>query len=100
MQKATVLDQPARGPGNSPSASDAARACPSSERGEGDRTQRGVFLTTLGASFSAEIGDNTQIATLALAAGYSNRLAVVSGPTLGMVAANAPADFLGNAFAG
>jgi putative Ca2+/H+ antiporter (TMEM165/GDT1 family) len=69
---------------------------------ENDRkqTQRGVFLTTLVAFFIAEIGDKTQIATLALAAGYSNLFAVVAGTTCGMLAANAPVVFLGNTFAG
>ena len=63
-------------------------------------TRKGVFLTTLVAFFIAEIGDKTQIATVALAAGYSNLLAVVAGTTCGMLAANAPVIFLGNAFAG
>jgi putative Ca2+/H+ antiporter (TMEM165/GDT1 family) len=67
---------------------------------DGKQTQRGVFLTTLVAFFIAEIGDKTQIATLALAAGYSNLFAVVAGTTCGMLAANAPVVFLGNAFAG
>jgi Ca2+/H+ antiporter, TMEM165/GDT1 family len=67
---------------------------------DGKQVQRGVFLTTLVAFFIAEIGDKTQIATLALAAGYSNLFAVVAGTTCGMLAANAPVIFLGNAFAG
>jgi putative Ca2+/H+ antiporter (TMEM165/GDT1 family) len=67
---------------------------------DGKQTQRGVFLTTLVAFFIAEIGDKTQIATLALAAGYSDLFAVVAGTTCGMLAANAPVVFLGNAFAG
>jgi Ca2+/H+ antiporter, TMEM165/GDT1 family len=41
-----------------------------------------------------------RIATLALAAGYSNLLAVVAGTTCGMLVANAPVVFLGNVFAG
>jgi putative Ca2+/H+ antiporter (TMEM165/GDT1 family) len=60
---------------------------------------RGVFLTTLVAFFIAEIGDKTQIATVALAAGYSNLFAVVAGTTCGMLAANVPVVFLGNVFA-
>jgi putative Ca2+/H+ antiporter (TMEM165/GDT1 family) len=60
---------------------------------------RGVFLATVVAFFIAEIGDKTQIATVALAAGYSNLVAVVAGTTLGMMAANIPVVFLGNAFA-
>jgi len=58
-----------------------------------------VFLTTLVAFFIAEIGDKTQFATLALAAAYPNLGAVVAGTTCGMLLANAPAAFLGNAFA-
>lgn len=70
------------------------------DENDGKRTQSGVFLSTLVAFFIAEIGDKTQIATVALAAGYSNLFAVVSGTTCGMLAANAPVIFLGNAFAG
>jgi len=44
--------------------------------------------------------DKTQIATLALAAAYFNLFAVVAGTTCGMLAADAPVIFLGNAFAG
>jgi Ca2+/H+ antiporter, TMEM165/GDT1 family len=58
----------------------------------------GAFAATCVAFFIAEIGDKTQIATLALAAGYSTLAAVVSGTTLGMLVANAPVVFLGNAF--
>jgi putative Ca2+/H+ antiporter (TMEM165/GDT1 family) len=68
--------------------------------GDGKQTQRGAFLTTLIAFFIAEIGDKTQIATLALAAGYPNLFAVVAGTTCGMLVANAPVVFLGNVFAG
>jgi Ca2+/H+ antiporter, TMEM165/GDT1 family len=60
---------------------------------------RGAFLATLIAFFVAEIGDKTQIATVALAAGYSNLWAVVGGTTTGMMLANIPAVFLGKAFA-
>jgi Ca2+/H+ antiporter, TMEM165/GDT1 family len=60
---------------------------------------RGAFITTLVAFFIAEIGDKTQIATLALAAGYSNLPAIVAGTTVGMLAANVPVVFLGSAFA-
>jgi Ca2+/H+ antiporter, TMEM165/GDT1 family len=67
---------------------------------DGKQTQRGAFLTTLIAFFIAEIGDKTQIATLALAAGYPNLFAVVAGTTCGMLAANIPVVFLGNVFAG
>ena len=59
---------------------------------------RGAFLATLIGFFIAEIGDKTQIATMALAAAYSNLLAVVAGTTTGMLLANAPAVFFGKAF--
>jgi len=58
-----------------------------------------AFVATLSSFFVAEIGDKTQIATLALAAAYPNLVAVVSGTTLGMLAANLPVVILGNAFA-
>jgi putative Ca2+/H+ antiporter (TMEM165/GDT1 family) len=59
----------------------------------------GVFLTTLIAFFLAEIGDKTQIATIALAAHYTSPITVVIGTTIGMMLADVPAVFLGNAFA-
>jgi putative Ca2+/H+ antiporter (TMEM165/GDT1 family) len=62
-------------------------------------TGAGAFIATLIAFFIAEIGDKTQIATIALAAAYSNLLAVVTGTTCGMMIANVPVIFLGNAFA-
>jgi putative Ca2+/H+ antiporter (TMEM165/GDT1 family) len=58
-----------------------------------------AFAATTIAFFIAEIGDKTQIATVALAAAYSNLLAVVAGTTTGMLLANAPVVFLGKAFA-
>ncbi|HVA12033.1 MAG TPA: TMEM165/GDT1 family protein [Stellaceae bacterium] len=69
----------------------------------GERTEvstRGAFLATLVAFFIAEIGDKTQIATLALAAAYPNLVAVVAGTTTGMLIANVPAVFLGDALSG
>ncbi|MCZ2096556.1 MAG: TMEM165/GDT1 family protein [Anaerolineae bacterium] len=51
----------------------------------------GVFGTTLVAFFLAEMGDKTQIATVALAAQYQAFVAVVAGTTLGMMIANVPA---------
>ena len=57
-----------------------------------------AFLATAVAFFIAEIGDKTQIATVALAAAYSNLIAVISGTTAGMLLANAPVIFLGKAF--
>ncbi|HEY2683897.1 MAG TPA: TMEM165/GDT1 family protein [Steroidobacteraceae bacterium] len=59
----------------------------------------GAFLATLTSFFIAEIGDKTQIATLALAAAYPNLLAVVAGTTAGMLIANVPVVFMGKAFA-
>jgi putative Ca2+/H+ antiporter (TMEM165/GDT1 family) len=67
--------------------------------GETKAGGRGAFVATLIAFFIAEIGDKTQIATIALAAGYSNLFAIVAGTTAGMLAANIPVVFLGNAFA-
>ena len=57
-----------------------------------------AFVATLVAFFIAEIGDKTQIATLALAAAYSNLVLVITGTTIGMLLANAPVVFLGKAF--
>lgn len=57
----------------------------------------GVFLTTVVAFFLAEMGDKTQIATVMLAAQYQAWLAVVAGTTLGMMLANAPVVWLGEA---
>ena len=63
-------------------------------------TQRfGVFGTTVLAFFLAEMGDKTQIATVALAARYGDLVAVVAGTTLGMMIANVPAVLLGDVVA-
>jgi putative Ca2+/H+ antiporter (TMEM165/GDT1 family) len=59
----------------------------------------GVFGTTLIAFFLAEMGDKTQIATVALAAQFKAFIAVVAGTTLGMMIANVPAVLLGNRIA-
>ncbi len=59
----------------------------------------GVFGTTVLAFFLAEMGDKTQIATVALAARYHDLFAVVTGTTLGMMLANVPAVFLGDTIA-
>jgi putative Ca2+/H+ antiporter (TMEM165/GDT1 family) len=56
----------------------------------------GIFGTTVLAFFLAEMGDKTQIATVALAAQYQALLAVVAGTTLGMMIANVPAVLMGN----
>jgi putative Ca2+/H+ antiporter (TMEM165/GDT1 family) len=56
----------------------------------------GVFATTLVAFFLAEMGDKTQVATIALAAKYDNLVAVVAGTTLGMMLADVPAVLFGD----
>lgn len=66
---------------------------------EAPRGKAGVFVGTLIAFFLAEMGDKTQIATMALAAGYRNVPLVVAGSTCAMLAVNAPAVFAGSAFA-
>lgn len=55
----------------------------------------GAFLTTLVAFFLVEMGDKTQIATIALGARFQSVLPVTAGTTLGMMIANVPAVFLG-----
>ncbi len=59
----------------------------------------GVFGTTLLAFFLAEMGDKTQVATVALAAQYRAFFSVVAGTTLGMMIANVPAVLLGDRIA-
>jgi putative Ca2+/H+ antiporter (TMEM165/GDT1 family) len=59
----------------------------------------GVFGATLITFFLAEMGDKTQIATVALAAHYGAPWLVVAGTTLGMLLADVPAVFIGNQFA-
>lgn len=59
----------------------------------------GVFLTTLIAFFMAEMGDKTQVATVALAARYHDIYSVVLGTTFGMMLANVPAVYLGEKIA-
>ena len=61
------------------------------------RSAWGVFGATLAVFFLAEMGDKTQIATVALAARYPGAaLSVVAGFTLGMMLANAPVVWLGD----
>ena len=55
----------------------------------------GVFSTTVVVFFLAEMGDKTQIATVALASHYPSLAAVVLGTTLGMLLANVPAVYFG-----
>jgi putative Ca2+/H+ antiporter (TMEM165/GDT1 family) len=59
----------------------------------------GVFGATLITFFLAEMGDKTQLATIALAAHYAAPIFVVIGTTLGMLIADVPAVFVGNKFA-
>ena len=59
----------------------------------------GAFATTLLAFFLMEMGDKTQIATVALAAQYQSLPAIVAGTTLGMMLANVPAVIVGDRFA-
>lgn len=63
------------------------------------RQRFGVFGTTVIAFFLAEMGDKTQIATVALAARYTDVVQVVLGTTVGMMLANVPAVFLGDRIA-
>ena len=63
------------------------------------RRRFGVFGTTVIAFFLAEMGDKTQIATVALAARYPEVVQVVLGTTFGMMLANVPAVFLGDRIA-
>lgn len=70
---------------------------------EGDLPQclshMGAFLTTLVAFFMIEIGDKTQVATVALGARFSEVVIVTAGTTLGMMLADVPAVFVGEAAA-
>ena len=59
----------------------------------------GVFGATLITFFLAEMGDKTQIATVAMAAHYALPLTVVAGTTLGMLIADVPAVFVGDRLA-
>ena len=69
------------------------------EDATGDYKRFGVFGTTVVAFFLAEMGDKTQIATVALAARYPELVQVVLGTTFGMMLANVPAVFLGDKIA-
>ncbi len=67
------------------------------EEGDKDNPRWGVFATTVVAFFIAEMGDKTQIATVMLAAQFQSWFWVVAGTTLGMMLANAPVVWLGEA---
>lgn len=62
-------------------------------------TRLGVFGATTVTFFLAEMGDKTQIATLAMAAHYPTPVLVVAGTTLGMLIADVPAVFVGDRLA-
>ena len=62
---------------------------------EKESSNRGKFLTTLVAFFLVEMGDKTQIATVALAARFQSVALVALGTTMGMLLADVPAVFLG-----
>ncbi|HEX8988756.1 MAG TPA: TMEM165/GDT1 family protein [Rhodocyclaceae bacterium] len=66
------------------------------DEADAQRGHGGVFVATVVAFFLAEMGDKTQVATVALAAQYPSLVAVVAGTTLGMMAANVPAVLLGD----
>ena len=71
---------------------------PDKESEEGEkRSRRGVFLTTVITFFIVEMGDKTQIATAALAARFASIWIVAAGTTTGMMLANIPAAFFGQA---
>jgi len=61
------------------------------------RRRGGAFLTTLVAFFLVEMGDKTQVATIALGARYHAVAVVTAGTTLGMMLANTPAVLFGEA---
>ena len=69
------------------------------EAGKANASHAGAFATTLVAFFLVEMGDKTQVATIALAAQYHAFVPVVAGTTLGMMLANVPAVVLGDRIA-
>jgi putative Ca2+/H+ antiporter (TMEM165/GDT1 family) len=64
-----------------------------------NRTRLGVFGATVVTFFLAEMGDKTQLATVGLAARFHDLLYVAAGTTIGMMCANVPVVFLGEAAA-
>jgi len=69
------------------------------DEAETGKLRLGVFGTTVVAFFLAEMGDKTQVATVALVAQFQAYYAVVAGTTLGMLIANVPALVLGDKLA-
>lgn len=70
------------------------------DEGEPRAAKYGPFLATLVTFFIVEIGDKTQIATVALAAEFGNLWLVTAGTTIGMMIANVPVVLIGNKAAG
>jgi putative Ca2+/H+ antiporter (TMEM165/GDT1 family) len=69
---------------------------PDTLEGESQPLSRyGVFAVTFAAFFLAEMGDKTQLATIALSARYPDLVAVVAGTTMGMLIADVPAVLIG-----
>ena len=64
-----------------------------------DKVGHGIFFTTAVMFFLAEMGDKTQVATVVLGARYESLVAVVTGTTFGMLLANVPVVFFGDAIA-
>jgi putative Ca2+/H+ antiporter (TMEM165/GDT1 family) len=69
------------------------------DEGDAKTNKYGPFVTTVVSFFLAEMGDKTQFATIALGAKYASLAMVVTGTTLGMMAANVPAVLLGQRLA-
>lgn len=66
------------------------------DEGAPKKERFGAFLTTLIAFFIVEMGDKTQVATIALGARFHDVVQVTMGTTLGMMIANVPAVYLGH----
>ncbi|GAB4015122.1 MAG: TMEM165/GDT1 family protein [Bdellovibrio sp.] len=69
---------------------------PDKEEEIDEKENRGAFLATLVLFFLAEMGDKTQLATIALGGKYLDTVSVSIGSTFGMLAANIPAVFMGD----
>ena len=61
----------------------------------GVKTRGGAFFTTLVSFFLVEMGDKTQVATVALGAQYHSVLVVAAGTTIGMMLVNGPSVYMG-----
>ncbi len=71
---------------------------PDDEEALSAKKKFGVFMTTLVTFFLAEMGDKTQLATVALGARYEHFLAVTAGSTFGLLGSNALVVFLGKKY--